>query len=74
MAALEIWTIYDHPKDYPDRFVARRHDVDGAGPVATDHVITAPDLATLRKAMIVLGLTCLTRQEEDDPVIVETWM
>jgi len=25
--ALSIWKIYDHPTDYPQEFIARRHEI-----------------------------------------------
>jgi hypothetical protein len=65
---LEIWTIYDHPTDYPDCFVARKFLNDQP----TDTVLFAPTLARIRE-MIPQGLFPLARFKEDDPVIVESW-
>jgi hypothetical protein len=67
---LSMWTIYDHPSDDPDVFVARRFELDQ--PTA-DMVITK-DLASIRRTFQRAGLTCMTRLEEDDPCIVETWL
>jgi len=72
-----MWTVYDRPADYPDKFVARRFDVgsDGRGPTPSDSVIVAPDLEMLRYILAFqLHLVCLTRSPEDDPNIVETWL
>jgi hypothetical protein len=72
---LPIWTVYDHPRDYPHCYVARKFLVGGlADELPTDEVITAPTLDEIRELMERRGLTCLRRAPEDDPVIVETWI
>jgi hypothetical protein len=67
---LPIWTVYDHPRDYPHGFIARKFLLDQP----TDEIITAPTLDEIREAMWQRGLTCLKRAPGDDPVIVETWI
>jgi hypothetical protein len=75
MTALAMWTVYAHPKDYPEKYVARRFDVDDKGAKPSESVIIAPDLETLRTVLeIEMHLTCLPRDRNDDPVIVETWI
>lgn len=72
--AVELWTIYDHPSDYPSGFIARLHlVVDGTGG-PTPKVFACDQLEPLREQMRTMGLTCITRSPEDDPVIVETWL
>lgn len=72
---LAMWTVYDHPTDYPDKFVARRFDIDANGAQPSSSIIIAADLETLRHILIVdMGLSCLTRSPDDDPKIVETWL
>lgn len=71
---LPMWTIYDHPKDYPHVFVARRWLVDAKGGRATDLVLIDDDLGRLRLEMERRGLIRLDRHPEDDPVILETWV
>lgn len=71
---LQMWTIYDHPTDYPFLFVARKFEVDAAGPRPTTEVFVAPSIDRVRFEMVRRGLTCLTRSPEDDPKIVETWL
>lgn len=66
---LPIWTVYDSPRDLPGQFVARLFILDRA----TAKVIKAPTLEALRK-LLPPGLTCLPRNPQDDPVIVETWL
>ena len=75
MTTLAMWTVYDNPTDYPGKFVARRFDVDGEGPKPSSSVIIMDDLDKLRDVLCYeLHLTCLCRNEEDDPKIVETWL
>ena len=75
MSALAMWTIYDHPNDYPNYFVARRFEVSSAGPVATESIVVAADLEKLRDMFeFEMHLTCLARSPEDDPKIIEVWL
>jgi len=71
-----MWTVYDHPKDYPDSWVARRFDILPTGEVwPSDSIIIMPDLDDLRDVLAFqMHLVCLTRNEGDDPKIVETWL
>ena len=74
-ALLSVWTVYDHPSDYPGHYVAREFLVHPDGPVMTDNVITSLQLEWLRDQLEYdMGLACLTRSPEDDPKIVETWL
>jgi hypothetical protein len=72
---LSLWTVYDHPKDYPDGFIARRFETGGGKPdaVATADVVTG-DLATIRESMTMCGLHRMARAPSDQSKIVETWM
>ena len=65
-----IWTVYDHPRDYPREFVARKW----VGDQATPEIICAHTLGALRASMQAKGLYRLARHDSDDPVIVETWL
>ena len=71
--ALQLWTIYDHPRDYPDVFVARMFLVDAKGWFATDKVVTAESLEHLR-LKLPPGLYRLRRHADDDAKIVEVWL
>jgi len=72
---LAIWTVYEHPADYPDKFVARRFDVDASGARPSASILVAPDLETLRDILAFeLHLVKLMRSPEDQPHIVETWL
>jgi hypothetical protein len=75
--ALSIWTIYDHPSDFPHSFVARRFEV---GPERSEHPLATCDIAqsenldALRHSFGEAGLVCVSRAPEDDPNIVESWL
>lgn len=74
---LDMWTIYDHPTDRPERFVARRHEATGRGSgetTATGDVLMSEDIEELRALLRGAGRVLFQRAETDDPVIVETWM
>ena len=72
--ALWMWVIYDHPTDFPDVFVARRHICYGPDAGPTQDVMVAPVLDMIRAEMERRGLTMLARFPNDDPSIVETWL
>jgi hypothetical protein len=74
--ALSTWTIYDHPRDFPHAFVARRFESDKGNPepVPTADVIAAKELKTLRDCFCRAGLTVLERMEGDQPQVVEVWL
>lgn len=66
---MNAWTIYDHPKDRPNCFVARRFE--NANP--TLEVLTAPTLDELRRKLP--GVTQrIPRDPRDDLCIVEVWI
>jgi hypothetical protein len=71
---ISIWTIYDHPKDFPNFFVARRWEVEGGSPLATTEIITSTSLERVRNEMETLGLTKLMSTPKDQPHIVEVWL
>jgi len=71
---LPLWVIYDHPRDFPDAFVVRCQTVDGTGVTIAPCARLFPSLARARAWLAQQGLTCLAREPEDDPVIVETWL
>jgi hypothetical protein len=73
MTTLAMWTVYKNPTDYPDKFVARRFDVDAAK--ASASIIVMDDLDKLRDVLqFEMGLAKLMRSPGDAPQIVETWL
>lgn len=72
--ALTMWTIYDHPSDFPDGYIARRWEVTAGVTAATSDTLVNSDLEPLREEMLARGLHRLHRDTNDDPTIVETWL
>ena len=66
---LELWTIYKYPRDYPDKFVARKFVLDKP----TSEILIGNTLEEIR-TLLPKGLTRMERDENDKPVIVETWI
>lgn len=68
---LSIWTIYDHPLDFPNHFVARCFIYDQP----TGSYMTADTVDQLRAVLCdEMHLTCLMRSPEDHPSVVESWI
>lgn len=74
MNILCLYTVYKYPKDYPDKFVVRRWEINGKPqPENKEIVAVGEDLQEVR-SKLPHGLCRIERQPEDDPVIVETWL
>jgi hypothetical protein len=71
---LDIWTVYDHPRDFPHSYVARLFVVGPNIVTRTEQFMISADLALIREQLAVRGLTRLSPMEGDDPVILETWL
>lgn len=71
---LSMWTIYDRPADYPDSFVARRWEAVDGEAVSTNVIMRSDSLEWLREQMMDMGLVCLSRNDSDEPQVVETWI
>lgn len=67
---MEIWTIYDHPRDFPNEYVARKF----IGDKPTGAILCSHDLSMLRKHFHELGLFRIGRNPQDDAGIVESWL
>lgn len=66
---LEMFVIYDHPRDYPGHFVVRRW----SGDRPTDDFAIA-DSIEIARTHVPSGLCRLPHQPGEDDVIVETWI
>ena len=64
-----IITIYEKPKDYPDKYVARLWDMNKP----TEIVTFAESLDTIRLT-VPSWMVKLNRCPDDDPCILETWL
>ena len=72
---ISMWTVYDHPEDFPTLFVARRIDVHSGGIVVmTADIITSTHLKYIRRDLREMGLVPIDRHEKDEPHIVEVWL
>lgn len=67
---VRLYTVYDHPRDYPNCYVVRAWEGDKPCGV----VALGDNLEILRAMLAGQGLTCLACDPSDDPVIVETWL
>lgn len=75
--SFEGFTIYVSPSDYPDHYVLRQWLLKGGETIPLNAVATPINekaLKTIRETMIQMGLVCTPRTDNDDPVILETWM
>ena len=70
---LELFVIYDHPKDYPGHFVVRRWFGTRWATIATDDFALTDTIESAR-AEVPEGLVRIPHQTGEDPVIVETWI
>jgi hypothetical protein len=72
---LAIYVIYDHPKDFPNTYVAKR-DWIMSGRVVRDtaFILVSPNVEQLRDIFKQNGLTKLPRDPNDVPVILEYWI
>ena len=66
---LEMFVIYEHPRDYPADFVVRRW----LGGKATADFVLAASLEAARTE-VPAGMYRLPHQPGEDDVIVETWL
>lgn len=73
-APVLIWTVYDHPTDYPEFYVARLFEVRAGQTKITNSVLVTDSLDTIRSEMQQRGLVCMSRHPDDDPKIMETWI
>ncbi|MEH2525891.1 MULTISPECIES: hypothetical protein [unclassified Bradyrhizobium] len=71
--ALSMWTVYDHPADFPHSYVARRFEISNGSATPTGDIVQG-ELSIIRIGFQHCGMVCLMRNEEDDPKIIETWL
>lgn len=71
---LSIWTVYDHPTDFPQEFVARQHLADKGGSQPTQNAFRTRRIETMRMILGHAGLVQMMRDPSDDPKIVESWL
>jgi hypothetical protein len=66
------WTVFDHPADAPNWYVARLFVLDEP----TDEVFLGDTLEEARRFINknYPGLVCIPRRPQDNAVVVETWL
>jgi hypothetical protein len=72
---LAMWTVFDHPRDYPDGYIARCFETGGGepDPVPTNFTVMG-ELPLIRATLEQCGLVCMARSPQDDKNIIETWL
>jgi hypothetical protein len=70
---LPMFTIYDHPEDFEDTYMARLW-YSLPQPTPTAVVIHAPTLKALRDFCAWTGARVMPRSPGDDAYIVESWL
>lgn len=73
MTFLSMWTIYEHPSDYPQGYVTRKWIITGDGEGHPGAARYRPDLEAARAA-VPADLHRIDRSPDDDPTVVETWI
>ena len=68
---LLVWTVYDHPSDYPKSYIARPFSTN-LKKALTCH-LQYPTVEGLR-LLLPHGLTHIPRAPSDDPKIMESWI
>ncbi len=77
---LAIYTIYDHPTDYPDYYVCRKHLIEGKPEGGytvnpeSELYLKSKSIENIRFTLENEKLFCLGREPDDDPVILESWI
>jgi len=72
--ALSIYTIYNHPSDYPGEFVCRVWRIRGDCMIADQDLFARGETLELVRSQLPPGLQCLGRYRADDPKIAESWV
>jgi len=76
MNELNVWVIYDHPRDYPNHFVVRKQ-VSRPGVIKIDkecHLTKTLGEARELVQRFQPGVVCFDRHPTDDTFIVESWL
>ncbi|HEY7234541.1 MAG TPA: hypothetical protein VH539_10355 [Gemmatimonadaceae bacterium] len=73
--ALDVWVVYQSPRDYPGRWVVRRQRARRDGTVVPDpKPLIVCDSLDVARSVLPRGLFRLPRFEQDEPQIVEAWI
>jgi len=70
---LPMWTIYEHPRDFPEHFVVRMHVADASGSRPAPYAVLCASLPEARE-QVPCYCVQMQRDPNDDPAIVELWI
>lgn len=70
---MRYYVIYNNPSDYPGKYVVRMWRVEIEFSLKSEEFGVFDTLEQAR-AYIPYGLLCITRSDQDDAIIVETWI
>jgi hypothetical protein len=75
VTTLNMYVIYERPRDFPGGYVMRRWVVGAVPgePTATDEMATAPTLDLIR-VFVPSYCVRIERDPNDDPKILEVWL
>lgn len=74
MTSMPIITVYKNiTKDYPGKFVARLFNIKPGEVLYTRYIMLADNLEKIRKE-IPANMTRMLPHQNDDPVVLETWL
>lgn len=71
---MRLYVVYEKPKDYPDFFVVRGWTIRHNGLIADPRPIAFEKTLDEARKRIPEGMYRVEPSENDDPVIVETWI
>lgn len=72
--AMIMWVLYDHPSDFPDDIVARKFAIAAGEVTATDETKTFASTDEAQTFFSEFGFVAIPRQDDDDPVIIASWV
>lgn len=70
---MKNYVIYQYPKDYPNDYVMRVHEVTSTGSTSIKEVVVSPSLKIVRQS-IPSECICVVRSPDDDVAILEVWL
>ncbi len=70
---MELWSVFDHPTDYPHCCAVRKILVEDDGLSPSEWELFQ-SIEQARQVLARRGLIRVPRSEADDPALVETWL
>lgn len=73
-AGLRMWTVYDHPRDFPDHWVVRPGRALASGYVPAPRAWPFETLEAVHEFLGPFHLTLIQRGDPAEPNIAEVWI